>query len=135
MDPLPAWTEAWRSCFGCGTDNPTGLHLQVEFGNGRAECRVTLPEERAGWPGVAHGGIVTTLLDEVMCYAIGPSQRVYTAELTVRYLKPVPTGAAVRAIATHTGGRGRLRLATGRIEDGAGTPLARAEGKFVVARP
>ena len=84
-----------RCCFICGADNPIGLKTRPTRDEtaGRAWLSVVIPEPFQGWAGVAHGGIIAALLDEVCAYAVmGVSKQVVTAELTVRYLKPVPLG-------------------------------------------
>jgi len=98
-------TEAPRElvatqCFGCGEDNPHGLHLQFErIGPGEVESSVTLPEDLCGWRGVAHGGIVSLLLDEVTSWCVGlclGDRWFVTRELKVRYLRPTPVGQPLK---------------------------------------
>ena len=79
-------------CFGCSKSNPHGLHLRFfRSGNEIAgTCRV--PDRFHGAPGITHGGIVATVLDEFSCAAavfLGGT-RVVTGELTVRYERPCP---------------------------------------------
>ncbi|MEZ4484739.1 MAG: PaaI family thioesterase [Syntrophotaleaceae bacterium] len=64
--------------------------------NLRSRCTLTLGENFQGWRGVVHGGVIASLLDEACIYA-GRSlgETLVTAELTVRYRKPVPVGQAV----------------------------------------
>ena len=60
-----------HECFGCGLDNPSGLHLEItEAANRSATCTAIVPRIYAGEPGVVHGGIQATLLDEVLCKAV-----------------------------------------------------------------
>ncbi len=79
-------------CFACGTDNPCGLQLQFYTTGDRVCADVTLDRYRVGWEGIAHGGIVSTLLDETMSWTIIYFRRVYflTRKMEVKYLKPVP---------------------------------------------
>ena len=54
-------------CFGCGEDNPEGLHLQFEEQpDGAGHAVVVLGDHHSGEPGIVHGGIQATMLDEVM---------------------------------------------------------------------
>ena len=55
-----------HGCFACGTENPIGLNLQF-YSEGSAVCtEISLNKVYEGWEGIAHGGIVSTLLDEVV---------------------------------------------------------------------
>jgi uncharacterized protein (TIGR00369 family) len=98
-----------------------------------AETDVVVPAHLGGAPGVVHGGIQATLLDEVMCvtaYAKAGT-RVVTGELSVRYLRPAPTGRGLRVRARIAGRKGRSLLIEGAIEDAAsGELLARGHGRF-----
>jgi len=54
------------NCFACGTANPIGLHLNF-FRSGDYVCsEITLDRYHGGWENIAHGGIISTILDEVM---------------------------------------------------------------------
>jgi uncharacterized protein (TIGR00369 family) len=86
------------SCFVCGQDNAGGLQAPFRF-NTRylfSFCQLTLDERFQGWQGVVHGGILAALLDEACIYAaLGVGPRPVTADLKVRYRRPVPCHAAV----------------------------------------
>lgn len=82
-----------KYCFICGKDNPVGLKadVQVDQQAKSASCRVSVPAEFQGWQGMAHGGIIGALLDEVCAYAgMTVAMPVVTGELKTRYRKPVP---------------------------------------------
>lgn len=55
-------------CFGCGKDNPIGLKLNFTWDGETARAEFTPGELHQGWQGIAHGGILYTLLDEAMAY-------------------------------------------------------------------
>jgi acyl-coenzyme A thioesterase PaaI-like protein len=79
-------------CFGCSKSNPDGLHLRF-FRQGQEVTAVyTIPARFHGAPGIAHGGIVATILDEFSCAAavFVAGTRVVTGELRIRYEKPCP---------------------------------------------
>ena len=85
-------------CFACGPENPVGLKLKfsIEPGSGRAVCKTTLADHFSGWKGAAHGGIITTLLDETMVYACS-STGVFTVTgtITVKFHRPVPVSREI----------------------------------------
>jgi uncharacterized protein (TIGR00369 family) len=123
-------------CYGCGSDNPAGLRLQFFATDEGIEVDYVAPAHLEGAPGILHGGVQGTLLDEAFCMAAyarcGTS--VVTGELTVRYLRPVPTGTALVV-------RGRIveeRERSYGVEGGiylaaTGEELSRGRGWFFVA--
>jgi acyl-coenzyme A thioesterase PaaI-like protein len=80
-----------RYCFGCGVENSYGLGLRFyEIGPAKLEAEYTVPDHFQGYPGIVHGGIVATMLDEVLgrVVMIGDHSRfMMTARLEVRYRK------------------------------------------------
>ena len=79
-------------CFGCGEANPRGMHLRFDRDEQRQRIvgRFELGPEYQGATGFVHGGIVATVLDEVMSKVSRFFDvRAVTAELAVDYLKPV----------------------------------------------
>ena len=127
---------ATRNCFACGVENARGLHIRVDLDPTRHEAwsTVTLTPDLQGWEGVAHGGVVSTLMDEVLCYSLNERRPVFTVELTVRYKRAVPTGVPLTVRARRTLARGRLMHAEGEIADADGEVLATAQGKFLMPR-
>ena len=80
-------------CFACGRDNPFGLHLNFEIADDKFIARKTLTREFQSFTGVAHGGIVTTLIDEAMGgYLVALGKKGFTARIEVRYRHPTPIG-------------------------------------------
>jgi uncharacterized protein (TIGR00369 family) len=89
------------TCFACGIENPSGLHLRF-YDNGRDQVstRFTLETWHAGYPGMAHGGVVAAILDEVggRTMMIGaPNQFFVTAHMDMRFRRPVPIGVLLEA--------------------------------------
>lgn len=90
------------NCFGCGPENRTGLGLRVEVAPepDTVRTRLVLPRRFEGAPGVAHGGAVAALFDDLFGYVL---MRVLTLavtkELTVRYRRPVRLAEELEAVA------------------------------------
>jgi len=125
-------------CFGCGAANPRGMHLHFETDNERRRIvgRFRLGAEYQGGHGFIHGGIIATVLDEVMSKVSRLSDvRTVTAELTVEYLKPVPVDEEVHVEGFEVRREGRQLYHQGEIRDAAGVLLARGRGRFVVMDP
>jgi acyl-coenzyme A thioesterase PaaI-like protein len=108
-------------CFTCGPAHPTGLHMQVLAGEGvSVRASFTVTEDHQGAPGLAHGGILATAVDETFG-AIGWLVRVpmVTARLETSFVHPVPVGS-VQVVARCDGiSRRRVYLsAEGTLGDG-----------------
>ncbi len=124
-----------HDCFACGTDNPIGLKLDF-YRQGNSVCSdVVLSRNHVGWQNMAHGGIISTLLDEVMSWTVIYFKKAFsvTRRMHVRYLKPVPVGAELTAKGTITSdGKPRTCKAEAVLLDRQGNVLAKGEGEFAV---
>jgi len=112
-----------RMCFVCGMDNPIGLKLFFyEDDEGRVIADFTPREEHQGYPGVLHGGIAATLLDEVAGRVVSSRNLwMVTAKLEIRYHKPVPLGQRLTVIGEMVRLQRRTMETRGeiRLEDGS----------------
>ena len=81
-----------KHCFACGDMNEYGLHADITTNDDNtSNCKITVPSRFQGWKGMVHGGIISTLLDEISIYACRKiSLRGVTAEIDVKFRKPVP---------------------------------------------
>jgi acyl-coenzyme A thioesterase PaaI-like protein len=124
-----------HNCFACGTLNTSGLGLTMHVEPGRSWIETTLDRRFEGWEGMAHGGILCTILDEVMAWAlVGTDNWGVTARMSVDFRKPVPIGRPIRAEGWITEARRRVIDTEGRIVDGAsGLLLAESTGRYVAA--
>src|SRR5262249_25213399 len=101
------------------------------------EARFTSRAEHNGFIGVLHGGITATVLDEVMVWACAVREKrfCFSAEMTVRYLGPIETGAEILARGEMLENkRDRIFIAKGELLDSAGTILASATAKYMPIR-
>src|SRR5512136_1048411 len=117
-----------RNCFVCGVQNPYGLHIHFEDdGENTSRAEVIVPERFNGYPGVVHGGIVATILDEVSGRALlarGHDLRnlFVTLKMEIRYRMPTPTNTPLTAIghivqqgASRAKVHGEIRLPDGTV--------------------
>ncbi|MDR3289353.1 MAG: PaaI family thioesterase [Peptococcaceae bacterium] len=120
------------NCFGCGVKNPIGLHLTCTYAEDSVTAEIVIGKNFEGYPGVVHGGIVTTLLDEMMAKAVyvQANIRVATADLRLRFLSPARVEERLRLVASIRKVDGRKYYTSGRMEAG-GKILAEAEGLFI----
>ena len=124
-------------CFACGELNEHGLHLELHADASGCWSELILDPAFQGWEGVAHGGILCTILDEVMAWSvIGRDTWGVTARMAVEFRRPVEVGRRLRAEATVTQVRRRLFLTEGRLMDSTtGEILATSTGTYVGAPP
>jgi len=79
-----------RNCFGCGQDNEVGLKLIFRKEPGKVSSEFVLDRKFQGYQNMLHGGIIATIMDEAMVHAaILEGLFPVTAEMTIRYIKPV----------------------------------------------
>jgi uncharacterized protein (TIGR00369 family) len=125
-------------CFGCGGANARGMLLTFEQDDAAQRIRgnFRLGAEYQGGPGFIHGGIIATLLDEVMGKVCRFREvRAVTAELSIEYLKPVPVDTDLVVEGYEVEMKGRNLFLAGDIRDGSGKVLARGKGRFVIISP
>jgi acyl-coenzyme A thioesterase PaaI-like protein len=83
-----------------------------------------------------HGGLVATILDEAMGWAIyGRGIWAMTARMQVRFRRSVPLDRRLRVSARVTNQRQRLLQARAELRDEGGTLLAEGEGAFLCVTP
>jgi uncharacterized protein (TIGR00369 family) len=124
-----------NKCFGCGGANERGMKLTFvqDNVNKRIVGKFILGEAYQGGGGMAHGGIIAMLLDEVMGKVCRFREvRAVTAELTIQYLKPVKVDEEIVVEGYETGVKGRNLFLVGEIRNNAGVVLAKGIGRFVV---
>jgi acyl-coenzyme A thioesterase PaaI-like protein len=126
-----------HNCFACGTLNEHGMQLELHMEPGRSWTDLILGKRFEGWDGIAHGGIVSTILDEVMAWAlVADDNWGVTARMNVAFRKPVPIGRMIHGEGWVTRSRGRLADTAARIVDvESGVELATAEGVYAAAGP
>ena len=85
-------------CFGCGPANEHGLKMKFFGSENMIYSEIAVPDYLLGWNGVVHGGILSTILDEVMSWgAIFLARKfILTKSMTVNYHKPVYVGDMLR---------------------------------------
>jgi uncharacterized protein (TIGR00369 family) len=122
-------------CFACGELNEVGLHLKLNLEPGKCWTELALPRRFEGWEGIIHGGILSTILDEVMAWSlVSHDNWGVTARMSIDFRKPVTVGQAIRAEGWITESRRRIQVTAGRIVDAeSGVELAVAEATYVAA--
>jgi acyl-coenzyme A thioesterase PaaI-like protein len=121
-------------CFACGTENPIGLKMSFYCLGRTVRSDLTLSEKHVGWENIVHGGVISTVLDEIMGWAVIAFKREFfvTRKIEVRYLRPVTVHAPVTAVAEIDPDlfeRGCRTTAT--LQTAEGVPLATARAEVV----
>jgi uncharacterized protein (TIGR00369 family) len=123
-------------CFACGDVNPIGMRLHIELGEGWAETTWEPGPDYVGWEDKVHGGLLATLLDEVMAWA--PSSYdswAVTAEMNLRFRSPANPGERLSARGWVTERRRRIYHVRGEVRGADGRMVAEATGRFLGASP
>lgn len=123
-------------CFACGGKNPLGLHLDFYL-DGDAFCTRVLPKPHwQGFAGVVHGGIQSTIIDDLMSNHLFRVQGVWTAtaDLTLRFRRPVPLDRELLITSRVESRQGKVWTMSGSCvpaDDPDSRALTTAAGRFV----
>ena len=106
-------------CFVCGRKNPVGLYMQF-YDNGKDEvsCDYTVASRYQSYPGIVHGGVLASMLDEVVgrVAMIGDHHHfMVSVKLQILYRQPVPVETPLKIRGRIVRLRGRLGKAQGEI--------------------
>lgn len=131
--PSPSRNDANR-CFVCGPDNPVGMRIQFRMEHGICKAEYTPSDEQCGYAGITHGGILFSLLDDVMAnWLFLQGERAYTAKCEIRYREPAKTGLPIALEGELTRRKGRYASMLGRARNAVdGRLLAEAVATFMV---
>lgn len=123
-----------RNCFVCGPENPVGLRLTFRLEDGKCVSEFTPDENHVGYPGVVHGGMIYSAMDDVMAnwlYLRGA--RAYTARCEIRYHEPAAVGQALRLVGRQTGGNRKVaKMEATAVRTTDGRTVATAAAVFVI---
>lgn len=123
-----------RSCFVCGEANPLGLKLRFESDGQAVRTRFTPFAEHIGFKGVIHGGLLATVLDEIMVWACAVRTRrfAFCAEMNVRFTRSAKPGQELVVIGELAANRrGKVFEAKASVMGPRGEILAEATGKYM----
>jgi uncharacterized protein (TIGR00369 family) len=123
------------ACFGCGVHNPHGLQMTFFTDGSDLFSKVTVPPHLGGWNNLVHGGVLSTICDEIMGWAAmyRMKKMTLTKTMTVDFRKAVFITDTLRA-------RGRIVQVTdtsevimeGTIHNGKGDLCVRSKGVFAL---
>jgi uncharacterized protein (TIGR00369 family) len=123
------------ACFGCGVHNPHGLKMTFATDGDGVISEVTVPKHLGGWNNLVHGGVLSTICDEIMgwtaMYRLG--KMALTKTMTVNFRKAVFISDTLRA-------EGRVvevidtteAIVEGSVRNGKGELCVTARGVFAL---
>lgn len=125
-------------CFACGEKNPCGMRVDVGITADGVELRYTAKREHTGYEETLHGGVLATLLDEAMAWAVFLHLGTWgvTARLATTLRRPVAVGEGLVVTSRIARDRGRaveLRAEARRdgevVAEGTGSYVKMPEAK------
>ncbi|MCI0812433.1 MAG: PaaI family thioesterase [Chloroflexi bacterium] len=127
--------KSYPNCFGCGSDNPIGLKLSYRIEGENVVTDFVPQEEHQGWPGITHGGIITSLLYEVMeNYPYQNGIVAMMRGMETRFRRPINTGQKITAKSWLVKESGRILKIGGSLTDDDDVLLAQGEADLLVLR-
>lgn len=123
--------KEYKKCFACGIDNPIGLKLEFKYENQKAIAIFKLNENYEGYPGIIHGGIVSTILDESMAKIILlTNNKAVTIEMNTKFKQIMQSNTTYTAQAWITKNSSRTIKTTAEIINDENKIIAQAEAVF-----
>lgn len=122
-----------NNCFGCGPTNPSGLHMEFYTDGKSLISSLTVPSHLNGWRNLVHGGVIATILDEIMGWSALHLLKKFglTKSISVDFLKPVHVGQKLKAVGRTLELRGeREALMESCLYSDESTLCAKAVGTF-----
>ncbi|PKL35123.1 MAG: hypothetical protein CVV44_23155 [Spirochaetae bacterium HGW-Spirochaetae-1] len=127
-----------HNCFGCSPSNQSGLQMKFYTDDTRVYSRLSVPEHLCGWNTLVHGGVISTILDEIMSWGAIYLLRqiVLTKSISVDFLQPIMINEDIRVegkVLERTGEREAVMQ--GFIYNDKGVLAARSTGIFALFSP
>ncbi len=125
-----------ETCFVCGfpAKNPSSLELRAYYHQGRIEAEFIPKVEHIGFPGIVHGGILVSALDEVSSWAASFAADCFcvTREFSTKFFRQAAPGEPLYLSASVAEKR-KLILVEAEILSSAGEKIALSTGRFYPA--
>lgn len=133
LKPIPNLED--QACFGCGAANAHGLRMTFHSDAHHVYSFLSVPVSMAGWDWIVHGGVLSTILDEIMGWTV-----IYLLQkigvnktMTVDFLRPVSVGQPLKVVGSVLEtSSDRNATISGIIYDDKDRECARATGTFSV---
>lgn len=121
------------NCFVCGTKNPIGLKIPFHFADGVCRGEFASNENHVGFDGITHGGIIFSVLDDLMANWLFLQQgRGFTAKCEIRYRDPLPVGEKISLECHLKKRKGRLLQLSASAKREDDRLVAEADASFMI---
>ena len=136
LKTIPNWED--QTCFACGAKNPHGLQMKFSTDSLKVFSFMQVPAAMTGWDQTVHGGVLSTILDEIMGWAV-----IYllkkigvTKSMTVDFIKSVNSDDRLTIVgALQEKQSERSALMTGEIYNADDILCVKATGRFTIMQP
>ena len=124
------------NCFVCGPGNAHGMQINFRLEGDKCLAEYTPPEHFCGFDGITHGGILFSLLDDVMAnWLYLQGHKAYTGRCEIRYREPAATGVNYLLEGEQLSRKGRVANMAGRVlHPDDGRVIAEAKAAFVIEK-
>lgn len=127
-----------KDCFICGTENKSGLQANFyELDNKKIACVFNAKSIHEGHPGILHGGIICSILDETAGRAMAAVESdisAFTIELKTNYFSPVPSNTELTAVGWVEEIREKVYISVAEIYLPDGRTAARGRGVYYIVK-
>ena len=137
-DPKHLPNRETHNCFGCSPINASGLQMKFYTRDSAVISRLTVPAHLCGWDRLVHGGVISTILDEIMSWTgiYMLKQITMTKSMTVDFIKPVYINSELKIEGNVLEKTGKHEaLLEGRMYNEKGTLCAKSRGNFAIFSP
>ena len=124
-----------NNCFACGPNNPVGLQLKFRLKGDVCVADFKPGKNLCGYNGIVHGGIIFTVLDDVMGnWLLLNGKKAFTAKCSIRYFAELPCESETQVEGHLLRQKGRMTQMKGIIRSAEGNQIfAETEGVFMNA--
>jgi uncharacterized protein (TIGR00369 family) len=122
-------------CFVCGLQNPQGLKFKFNYNKTTDEVTsdISFADHFQGWAGVVHGGLVSTVLDEIMVKTTEARGFIcVTAEICIKFKNPARINTPYQCSGKILDIKRKLVFTESKMVDTENNLIARAEAKFFI---
>ncbi len=120
-------------CFVCGRNNTSGLGLTFDLVGNTMKTEFTPLKAHQGFTDITHGGIIATVLDEVMLNLLYRKNiHALTAELKVRFLKATKVGEKLFFSSSIEEKKSKIIKTSAQAKNSKGQTIASAQAKCII---
>ncbi len=130
--------RGYHKCFGCGPANPSGLQMKFFSDDKSVFSWLKVPDHLIGWDNLVHGGVLSTILDEIMSWSAIYlfKKMILTKSMTVDFIKPVFKGMELKVEGSIFKNRSdKEAVMQGRIYNNEGVLCTKSKGILVLFEP